>query len=90
MTNPKKAIDEEIIRMREDLTELEVGSEEHLNACKALNQLSEAAGKSKKVDWNALIPGACSIVMFLLYMGFSETHITDTRAIQFAKGLFKR
>lgn len=90
MTNPKKVIDEEIVRSKEELSELTVGSDEHLNACKAINQLSEASGKTKKVDWNMLIPGACSIVMFLVYMGFSETHITDTRAIQFAKGLFKR
>ena len=90
MFNPKKSLEYEVIRTREMMEQYDVGSEEYLNACKATNQLAEAAQKCKRVDINALIPGIASIGMFLLYMGFSETHITDTRGIQFVKGLFKR
>ena len=90
MINPRKELEDEVVRVRADLAELDVGSEEYLNACKAENQLAEAAGKLKKVDLDALIPCAGSVVMFVIYMMFSETHIMDTRGIQFIKGLFKR
>ena len=88
--SPRKELENEIIRVKEDASTLDVGSEEYLNACKAQNQLSEAAGKLKKVDINALIPGVASVGMFVIYMMFSDTHITDTRGIQFCKNLFKR
>lgn len=90
MINPRKELENEVVRVRADLADLDVGSEEYLNACKAENQLAEAAGKLKKVDLNQLIPGVASVGMFVIYMIFSETHITDTRGIQFIKGLFKR
>lgn len=90
MVNPRKELENEIVRVKEDIAELDVGSEEYLNACKSQNQLAEAAGKLKKVDFNQLIPGCASIGMFVIYMIFSDTHITDTRGIQFIKGLFKR
>ena len=90
MINPRKELENEVIRVKEDLANLEVGSEEYLNACKAENQLAEAAGKLKKVDINQLIPGVASVGMFVIYMIFSDTHITDTRGIQFVRGLFKR
>lgn len=88
--SPKKELEDEVIRIKGDLGNLEVGSEEYLNACKAENQLAEAAGKLRKVDLNTLITGGVSITMFVIYMMFSETHITDTRGFQFVKGLFKR
>ena len=90
MINPRKELENEVIRVKEDLANLEVGSEEYLNACKAENQLAEAAGKLKKVDINQLSPGVASVGMFVIYMIFSDTHITDTRGIQFVRGLFKR
>ena len=68
----------------------EIGSEEYLNACRATNQLAEAAQKCKRVDVNQLIPGVASITMFVIYMIFNEKNITDTRGIQFVKGLFKK
>lgn len=86
----KKELKETILSQNEALSELPVGSEEQLNACKALNQLTEADGRLNRVDWNALIPAAGSILMFLVYMGFSDTHITDTRGIQFCKSLFRK
>lgn len=88
--SPKRELEKEVVRIKEDLGELKVGSEEYLNACKAENQLAEAAGKLRKVDLNTLITGGVSITMFVIYMVFSETHISDTRGIQFVKGLFKR
>lgn len=88
--SPKRELEKEVVRIKEDLGELKVGSEEYLNACKAENQLAEAAGKLRKVDLNTLITGGVSITMFVIYMCFSETHISDTRGIQFVKGLFKR
>ena len=85
-----KELEEEILRVKEEASSLDVGSEEYLNSCKAQNQLSEAAGKLKKVDANQLIAGGSGVVMFIMYMIFSETHIVDTRPIQFCKSLFKR
>lgn len=90
MVNARKELEQEVIRVKGEAATLDVGSEEYLNACKAQNQLSEAAGKLKKVDTTTLITGGSSIVMFLLYMVFSDTHIVDTRPIQFAKSIFKR
>ena len=86
----EKELHEEVVRVKENLADLEIGSEEYLNACKAENQLCEAAGKLRKVDVNVLIQGGISVGMFILYMCFNETHITDTRPIQFAKSIFKR
>ena len=88
--SPKRELEKEVVRVKKDLGELKIGSEEYLNACKAENQLAEAAGKLRKVDCNTLITGGAGIVMFLLYMWFSEHHISDTRGIQFVKSLFKR
>jgi hypothetical protein len=90
MFNPKKSLEYEVIRTREEMEQYDVGSEEYLNACKATNQLAEAAQKCKRVDWNQMIPGVASIGMFVIYMIFNEKNITDTRGIQFIKGLFKR
>ena len=86
----KQKIEDEIVRVQEQASTLDVGSEEYLNACKAQNQLSETAGKLRKVDPNLLISGGSSVAMFILYMIFSETHIVDTRPIQFCRSLFKR
>ena len=88
--NPKKELEEEIVVVRGNMENMDPGSEEYLNAAKAINQLAEASQKTKKIDVNQMITGGVSIVMFLLYMGFSENHITDTRAYNWAKGLFKR
>ena len=90
MLNVKKQLETEIASLQEQMSTMEVGSEEYLNASKAANQLAEASQKTKKVDTTQLITGGTSIAMFLLYMIFSENHITDTRAYQWAKGIFKR
>lgn len=86
----KRELHEQILSVRNASMGYDVGSEEFLNACKAENQLAEAAQKTEAVKLDTLVTGGISIGMFLLYMAFSETHITDTRAIQFAKGLFRR
>ena len=86
MFNPRKSLEYEVIRVKEMAQDYDVGSDEYLNACKATNQLAEAAQKCKRVDLNVLIPGVSSVGMFVIYMIFSDTHITDTRGIQFIKG----
>lgn len=90
----KKEIRQEIedrIKMVKDASMgYDVGSEEFLNSCKAINQLSEADGKLKDIDANVLVTGGISILMFGVYMIFADTHIVDTRGIQFVKSLFKR
>ena len=88
--NARKELEKEVVDLRFNMSGMEPGSEEYLNAAKATNQLAEASQKLKKFDVNQLVTGGVSILMFILYMGFSEHHITDTRAIQWAKGLFKR
>ena len=80
----------EIDRLRDEAELLEVGSEEYLNNTKAQNQLAECAKKLERVDLNTLIPAIGSICMFIIYMIFSDTHIMDTRGIQFIKGLFRK
>ena len=90
MFNPRRELETQMVSVVESADKYPVGSEEYLNAAKAVNQLAEAAQKSKRVDWNQMIPGAASIGMFVIYMIFNEKNITDTRGIQFIKGLFKR
>lgn len=90
MANPRKELERHMVEVANAAENYEVGSEEYLNACKSANQLAEAAQKSKRVDINQLIPGIASIGMFVIYMIFNEKNITDTRGIQFVKGLFKR
>lgn len=90
MFNPRKELEKHVVEVAEAAESYEIGSEEYLNACKATNQLAEAAQKCKKVDVNQLIPGVASITMFVIYMIFNEKNITDTRGIQFVKGLFKK
>ena len=90
MFNPKKDLEKHVVEVANAAEGYEIGSEEYLNACKAANQLAEAAQKCKRVDWNQMIPGVASIGMFVIYMIFNEKNITDTRGIQFIKGLFKR
>ncbi len=83
-------IEEHIKMVKDASTGYDIGSEEFLNACKGINQLSEADSKLKEIDANTMITGGVTIGMFLVYMIFSETHITDTRGIQFVKSIFKR
>lgn len=90
MFNPKKEFEKEAVSVIEKAEQYDVGSDEYLNACKASNQLAEAAQKCKRVDLNQFIPGVASIGMFVIYMIFNEKNITDTRGIQFVKGLFKK
>ena len=90
MFNPRKELEKQVVATVDASQSYDVGSEEYMNACKAANQLAEAAQKSKRVDVNQLIPGIASVGMFVIYMIFNEKNITDTRGIQFVKGLFKR
>ena len=86
----RKEIEDQIKVVRDASMGYDVGSEEFLNACKAENQLAEASGKLKVVNADTMITGGVSVGMFLLYMIFSDTHIVDTRPIQFAKSVFKK
>ena len=90
MKNPRKELEDLLIVTSDKAVKYDVGSDEYLNACKATNQLAEAAQKCKRVDINTLIPGIASVGMFVIYMIFNEKNITDTRGIQFVKGLFKK
>ena len=88
--NPRKILEQEAVRIREEAQELPVGSEDFLNAMKALNQCTEASTKMRKVDANVLIPAAGSLGVTVLWYILTETRIVDTRPIQFIRGLFKR
>lgn len=91
LRNPRKEIENEMVSVIEKAGKYySVGTEEYLNSVKAANQLAEAAQKCKRVDINQLIPGIASVGMFVIYMVFNEEHITDTRGIQFVKGLFRK
>ena len=90
MINPRKEMEQEVLRIRENAEVYDVGSEEFLNAMKASNQAAEAATKMKKVDANVLIPGISSVAMLGVYVVLTETRILDTRPIQFVKSLFRR
>jgi len=86
----KKELEEQIKVVRDASMGYDVGSEEFLNACKAENQLAEAAQKTKVISADTVVAGAGTALMFLTYMIFSDTHIVDTRPIQFAKSVFKK
>lgn len=88
--NPRRVLERHMVEVVNAADNYEIGSDEYLNACRATNQLAEASQKCKRVDFNQLIPGIGGIGMFVIYMIFNETHITDTRGIQFIKGLFRK
>lgn len=90
MFNPRKDLEKHVVEIADAAENYEIGSEEYYNACRSANQLAEAAQKCKRVDLNQMIPGIASIGMFVIYMIFNEKNITDTRGIQFVKGLFKK
>lgn len=90
MNNPRKELNDEVIRIREEASQLEVGSEEYLNAMKAANQVAEASAKMKMVDPNVLIPAAGSVGCVIAWYFLTETKIVDTRPVQFIRSLFKR
>ena len=93
MTKPRfvrSEISKEMIRLNDQMAELEVGSEEYLNAAKAQMQLADATGKIKKVDINALIPGISWVIMFIIYTAYADEHIVDSRGMNFVKNMFRR
>lgn len=73
-----------------EMKQLDVGSEEYLNATKASNQLAEAAQKLKAVDPMAIVNTVVSGVLVIVTIAASEHHILDTRPVQFVRGLFRK
>lgn len=74
----------------EGMKQLEIGSEEYLNATKASNQLAETAQKLKAMDPTQIASLCVSTLLVVVTIAASENHILDTRPVQFVLGLFKR
>lgn len=90
MNNARKKVLEELTQNVNGMQELQIGSEEYLNATKAANQLAESQQKLKAVDWMQVANLGCSTLLVIVTIAASENHILDTRPVQFVKGLFKR
>ena len=92
MDKPKFVREElrnEMLRVDSEMKELEVGSEQHLNAAKAQVQLAQARRESKVVEWNNLIPAFSGVAMYVIMMAFQQEHILDTRLIQNMMNLWR-
>lgn len=86
----KKLVTEEMIRIKEEASAYDVGSEDYLSAMKAWAQLSEINQKLNKIDINVLIPGLCSVVSLIFLAWYQKHNILDTRVVQFVRGLWRR
>lgn len=85
----KKLLDE-MSENIDNMKQLEIGSEDYLNAAKANNQNAEAAQKLKSIDWMQIIGIGSSIFCTVLTIAASQTSILDTRPVTFVRSLFKK
>lgn len=90
MNDARKRVLEELSQNVEGMQDLQIGSEEYLNATKAANQLAESQQKLRSVDWLQVANLGCSTLLVVITIIASENHILDTRPVQFVKGLFRR
>ena len=90
MNEARKKVLDELSQNVEGMQNLEVGSEEYLNATKAANQLAESQQKLKAVDWLQVANLGVSSLLVVVTIVASETHILDTRPVSFVRSLFKR
>ena len=90
MDNVRKKVLDELSSNVEGMSQLELGSEEYLNAAKASNQQAEAAQKLKGVDAMQIANLATSVFCVIMTIIASENHILDTRPVTFIRGLFRR
>lgn len=88
--NARKMVLEELESNVANMKDLEIGSEEYLNAAKANNQQAEAAQKLKAVDPMQIINLGVSLACVVITIVASEAHILDTRPVTFIRGLFRR
>lgn len=85
----RKKVLEELEANVDNMQQLEIGSEEYLNAAKANNQQAEAAQKLK-VDVLGIVNVVVSTALVVVTIVASQNSILDTRPVQFVKGLFRR
>lgn len=90
MNDARKKVLNEMSSNVEGMSQLELGSEEYLNAAKAANQQAEAAQKLKVVDPMQIASLVTSALCVVVTIAASENHILDTRPVTFVRGLFKR
>ena len=90
MNDARKKVLDELSSNVESMAQLEIGSEEYLNAAKASNQQAEAAQKLKSFDVMQIASMATSVFCVVLTIVASENHILDTRPVTFVRGLFRK
>lgn len=88
--NVRRKVLDELSANVDNMKELEIGSEEYLNAAKANNQQAEAAQKLKSVDWMQIVSIGSSIFCTVMTIVASQTSIIDTRPVTFVRSLFKK
>lgn len=87
----KKLMEKELARSTKEMAELEVGSEEYLNATRANAQQAEAISKYRLViSPDMIVYSTLTVGVFAAGLIFSERHIMDTRLIQFSTGLLQK
>ena len=87
----KRLMEKELARSTKEMAELEVGSEEYLNATRANAQQAEAINKYRLViSPDMILYSTLTASVFVAGLIFSERHIMDTRLVQFSTGLFQK
>ena len=79
--DPKKLIDLEQKRLMEEIEGLTPGSEEYLNATKALKTLSESKTEEtkSKISPKVIVEGGIKLLVGLGLLVISSTHILDDK-----------
>lgn len=91
MRRVTKEMEKELSRSVRCMADLEVGSEEYLNASKANTQQAEAINKHRLViSPDMKLYAGLTTGIFIAGLIFSERHIMDTRLVQFSTGLLQK
>ena len=87
----KKVMLNEMNRVNEEAKNIEVGSQEYLNAAKAQREYAEGIAKLKwDLDPNTILSVGTTLSMLYVTMIYSETRILDTRLANTIKTWFLR
>ena len=91
----KKEIDKEVVRVKHDMLDLKVGSEEYANACKSISSLADASLKynTKETNWaGVLVPAGCSIAGVTIMAIAEYTHVVEglIRKWNSVKSIFRK
>ncbi len=84
-----KELKREIIRLVEEVKDMDVGSEEYNNASKSAAQFADAINKLDKIDWMALAKDGTMIILYGMLLIFNLAHIVDLKMGKTFRSFFR-